>query len=368
MKQPKWWHKLLLAFAVVSVILVFLAWKSFGQHSSSEILQRSAQFKDGHFENYSELKNSATGMLSGMLHASENASPKTPLSTLITDLEKLKTAPESGLRFTWLGHSTVLIEIDPVFSTRISPLSFVGPTRWYAPMLPLADVPLLDAVLISHDHYDHLDMESVIALEPKTKKFIVPLGVGGHLRYWGIPADKVIETDWSDETKVNDINIVTTPARHASGRHVFDKDATLWASYSILGTGHRVFFSGDTGLFPQMKNIGEKYGPFDATLIEVGQYHSSWPDWHIGPEQAVTAHTWLRGGTMIPIHWGLLTLAYHGWTEPIERVKIESEKQHVKAVFPKAGQSFELLEEPKEVWWPALPFDSAEAHAIVSTW
>jgi L-ascorbate metabolism protein UlaG (beta-lactamase superfamily) len=375
-KRLKIWQLIVLGFLFFATTLVALSWKSFGQRSSLEILQRSKLYRNGHFENPHALKNDAWGSLTGFLHRSEVATPMPgAVAGVLPNLEQLKTPPESGLRMTWLGHSTTLIEIegtriltDPVFSMRPSPLWFVGPLRWYEPLLKLTEVGTLDAVLISHDHYDHLDMDSIVALEGHTKKFIVPIGVGGHLRYWGIPAEKIVETDWYDETKVNEINIITTPARHASGRQIFDLDGTLWASYSLLAAQHRVFFSGDTGLFPEMKDIGEKFGPFDVTMIEVGQYNRAWPDWHIGPEQAVTAATWLKGKTFFPIHWGLLTLAYHGWTEPIERAKIEAEKQGVSAVFPRPGQAVELGMAAQEVWWPQLPFDSAQKHPIVSTW
>jgi L-ascorbate metabolism protein UlaG (beta-lactamase superfamily) len=284
------------------------------------------------------------------------------------------TPPESGLRVTWLGHSTTLVEIDghrvltdPMWSDRFGPVSWAGPTRWYPPLLALGDMPHIDAVVISHDHYDHLDEGTITAMRGWDTVFIVPLGVGAHLEYWGVPKERIVERDWWDKTTVRGLEIVTTPARHASGRGVLDKDATLWAGYALLGPKNRVYFSGDTGLFSGMKDIGQRLGPFDLTMIEVGQYHRAWPDWHIGPEQAVKAHGWLRGKIMLPVHWALVALAYHTWTEPAERVTTEGGKLGARLVLPKPGQSFEPASAPTiERWWPALPHETAEQHPIVS--
>jgi len=198
-------------------------------------------------------------------------------------------------------------------------------------------------------------------------KFIVPLGVGAHLEYWGVAPERIVEVDWWDHVQLGALDVVCTPVRHASGRHVFDKDATLWASYALLGPSHRAYYSGDTGLFTALQDIGEKLGPFDVTMIEVGQYHRGWPDWHLGPEQAVTAHRMLRGKVFFPIHWGLFTLAAHGWTEPIERSTLASKQQDVVVVTPKPGQSVDpTLPTETARWWPTLPFDDATKHAIVS--
>src|SRR5581483_8516138 len=174
------------------------------------------------------------------------------------------------------------------------------------------------AVVISHDHYDHLDMKTILQMNDWPTRFVVPLGVGAHLEYWGIAPEKIVELDWWENTRIGAATITAAPARHASGRTLWDRDAKLWAGWSFASDRHRVFFSGDTGPFPGMREIGERLGPFDVAMIEVGQYGRSWPDWHIGPERAVEAVGMLRGQTMLPIHWGLLTLSFHGWTEPIE--------------------------------------------------
>lgn len=349
---------------------------AFGGSAAGRRLERmegSAQWRAGHFENPQPLVNSFWSSLTGLLDMSAHTSPAQPPPTV--QAGPFAEAPASGLRVTWLGHSTSLIELDglrvltdPVWSERASPLDWVGPKRWYAPPVALEALPRIDAVLISHDHYDHLDHRTVRAMKDWDTRFVVPLGVGAHLVAWGIPEARIVELDWWERARVGALEVVATPARHASGRTGFDKDATLWAGFALLGPRHRAFYSGDTGMFPAMKDIGERLGPFDVTLIEVGQYHSAWPDWHIGPEQAVQAHQLLRGRVLLPVHWGLFTLAYHGWTEPIERVLAEAGRTGARVVVPRPGQSLEPLSPPPlERWWPELPWNTGAQDPILST-
>jgi L-ascorbate metabolism protein UlaG (beta-lactamase superfamily) len=353
------------------------AWQGLGHRATGERrarMERSPQWKNGAFENPEPIVNYVGLTLGAMFESSPDDAPHEPVDVQPIDPATFTHPPESGLRLTWLGHSTMLIEVDghriltdPVWSDRVSPLDWVGPKRWYPPLIKLNQLPHLDAVLISHDHYDHLDHRTLIAMKDWDTKFIVPLGVGAHLEYWGIAPEKIVEVDWWDRIRLGDLEIVSTPVRHASGRHVFDKDATLWSGYALLGPTHHLYFSGDTGLFTALQDIGEKLGPFDVTMLEVGQYHRAWPDWHMGPEQAVTAHQLLRGKIFVPMHWGLVTLAMHAWTEPIERAVTASANNEVHVVTPRPGQSFEP-EVPTEFarWWPKVPFQTAEQHAIVS--
>jgi L-ascorbate metabolism protein UlaG (beta-lactamase superfamily) len=283
--------------------------------------------------------------------------------------------PPSGLRVTWLGHSTLLLEIDghriltdPTWSERASPFGWAGPRRWFTPPIPIGALPHLDAIVISHDHYDHLDYPTIAALKDHDTRFVVPLGIGAHLAYWGVPESRIVELDWWERTKIGDLEIVCSPARHASGRALYDDDAKLWAGWAFLGPVHRAYFSGDTGLFPALRDIGDRLGPFDVTMIEVGEYGRAWPDWHLGPEQAVTAHRMLKGRVMLPIHWGTFALAYHGWTEPIERAIVAAQAAGVTLVAPKPGQSFEPFAPPPiQRWWPDLPWRTAAEDPIVAT-
>ncbi len=367
-----------LVLALVSVFAVVDGWAAFGANPEGARRQRmaeSAQFGEGKFHNPQPLWNDTWGMFTGILNASSFGSPTSALPVVEGEAERFSTPPPTGLRMTWLGHSTIFLEVDgkriltdPVWGERTSPVTWAGPKRWYAPPIALADLPTPDVVVISHDHYDHLDHPTIVAMRDMPTVFVVPLGVGAHLSYWGIPDDRIVELDWWEKTTVGDLEITCAPARHASGRSIFDADSTLWAGYAFAGPKHKVFFSGDTGLFPAMKDIGEKLGPFDLTLIESGAYGSAWPDWHLGPEQAVVAHQMLQGRVMVPIHWGLFNLAYHGWTEPVERVLVAAEKAGVQVVVPRPGQSIEPgAPPPFERWWPDVPWRTAEQDPIVAT-
>lgn len=372
----------LLALLAIFVLLVLVAtiegWTAFGRGATGarrERMEASPQWADGVFENPQPLWNDIGGMFTLMFGGSDFTVPEVALPVEQVSRDRFATPPTSGLRVTWLGHSTMLLEIDgrrvltdPVWAERISPVSWAGPKRWYAPPLAFEDLPPVDAVLISHDHYDHLDYPTIARMVAHDTKFIAPLGVTEHLAYWGIPESRIVELDWWDETEVAGLRIVCTPARHASGRTPFDQNATLWASYALIGDEHRVWFSGDTGLFPALAQIGAKLGPFDLTMIEAGAYGSAWPDWHLGPEQAVRAHEMVGGRVMLPVHWGLFDLAYHGWTEPIERVLVAADRAQIEVITPRPGQSIEpATPPPRDRWWPDVPWQTAEQDPIVAT-
>ncbi|AKT38825.1 MBL fold metallo-hydrolase [Chondromyces crocatus] len=370
------WLGVLAALAVVGMLVD--GWRAFGRRADGARkarMERSPQWKGGKFENPQPLRNDFWLMMRGMMNVSPHATPSTPLPTVAVDPARFQTPPESGLRVTWLGHSTMLVEIDghrvltdPVWAERASPFGWIGPKRWYAPLIALDALPPIDVVVISHDHFDHLDDATISAMKGWGTTFVVPLGIGADLAYWGIPEDRIVELDWWERTKVRGLEVVCTPARHASGRAVFDSGQNLWGGFAFLGDRNRVYYSGDTGLFPAMKEIGERLGPFDLTMLETGAYYKAWPDWHMGPEQAVVAHQMVQGKVMLPVHWGLFNLAFHGWTEPVERVLAAAGRAGVTVATPKPGQAFEptALGELGR-WWPDLPWETAEQSPVVSS-
>ncbi len=282
--------------------------------------------------------------------------------------------PAPDLRVTWFGHSSLLLEVDgarvlvdPVWGQHAAPAAVFGVERFYAPPLVLSALPALDAVVISHDHYDHLDLPTVQALADRVPRWVVPLGVGSHLEAWGVAPGRITELDWWEETEVGDVRLVATPARHFSGRGLGDRDATLWSGWAVVGPEHRVFYSGDTALTPAFNEVGERLGPFDITLIEAGGYDAAWADLHLGPEQAVAVHQMVRGELMIPVHWALFDLALHGWTEPAERVRAAARRAEVDVAFPRPGESVTLDAIPTEPWWPEVPWQTSIESPVVST-
>tara|TARA_Y100001960_G_scaffold318376_1_gene388096 strand:+ start:543 stop:1730 length:1188 start_codon:yes stop_codon:yes gene_type:complete len=267
----------------------------------------------------------------------------------------------SQTRLTWFGHSTVMLEIDkkkllidPVLSDYASPVKgyFVKPR--YQPGLPLQaeDLPNIDAVLISHDHYDHLDYETIIKLKDKVSNFFVPLGVGSHLLEWGVDKSKIIELNWWEDVKFEELTLSFAPTRHFSGRGLTNKNSTLWGSWVIAGTEHNLYFSGDSGYSKYFKQIGDKYGPFDLTMVECGQYNEDWHSIHMTPEESVQANIDLQGDVMIPIHWSAFTLSLHTWNEPVKRAAKHAEKLKVNMLTPKIGQSIIIGEDNQTTdWW-----------------
>ncbi|TPV93561.1 MAG: hypothetical protein B7733_19995 [Myxococcales bacterium FL481] len=309
------------------------------------------------------------------LRGGKNTAPTAPLPVETGIAERLATAPQDDLRVTWLGHSTTLVELDnvtlltdPVWGDRASPWSNVGPQRFHAPPLDLEELPDIDAVIISHDHYDHLDAGTISRLAEQVPLFVTPLGVGSHLEYWGVAPDRIVELDWWGEYEVGGVRLVATPSRHFSGRAVLDRDKTLWAGWAMIGPRHRVYFSGDTGMFPGFAEIGERLGPFDIAMIESGAYNRLWADVHLGPEQAVQAFEAVRGKLLVPVHWGTFDLALHAWVEPAERILVAARTRDVAVAIPRPGESIEPGRPPAVVrWWPNVPWRTAQADPIVSS-
>ena len=279
------------------------------------------------------------------LFTSNHRTPNTSLPVKQVNLSHFENKGSDQLNVTWLGHSSLMINIDgykiltdPVFEKRIS---LLGPTRFNGDVpLDIQQISKIDAVIISHDHYDHLNKYSVQYLVDKSDKFIVPLKVGARLVNWGVPKDKIIELDWWQEHWLDqNLMIAATPAQHFSGRGIFDRNKTLWASWVIKASFHKVFFSGDSGYFSGFQQIGEKYGPFDMTFIECGAYGEGWPKVHMFPEQTVQAHLDLKGNVLHPIHWATFNLALHPWYEPMVRLTAAANNRNVKVATPVVGET-----------------------------
>jgi L-ascorbate metabolism protein UlaG (beta-lactamase superfamily) len=287
--------------------------------------------------------------------------PREPVKGFVYAADSIPKIPSEGkLLVMWIGHSTVYIEIDgrryctdPMWNRRASPFRFAGPARFFPAPIPIDSLPELDGVIISHDHYDHLDEESIRAIDKKTRTFYVPLGVGGYLRDWGVDASKIHEMDWMESVDCgNGHRITASPSRHFSGRSAFRRNRTLWSSWIITGPKHRVFFGGDGGYHGNFGSIGRDFGPFDLVFLEIGAYDKNWPDIHMGPENAVRAMTDLGGGVLLPVHWGTFNLALHSWTEPVERVIACADDKGIPLCLPTPGRLINLSEMPvRSDWW-----------------
>jgi len=279
------------------------------------------------------------------------------------------------LAVTWFGHASALLEIDgqrvlfdPVWGERVSPSPTLGPTRLHPNPVPLDALPPVDAIVISHDHYDHLDLPTVRWLVRRSwAVFVVPLGIGVHLRTWDVPEERIVELDWNGRTTVGGLTLTCTEARHFSGRF-FARDTTLWASWAVTGPRHRVFFGGDTGYTPAFAEIGARLGPFDLTILPVGAYNDAWHAIHMDPEEAVRAHGDLGGRVMLPIHWATFNLAFHRWAEPVQRALAAGERSGVQLVVPKPGGRVDVLDPPDlKDWWSPVGSQSDAEHASPET-
>jgi L-ascorbate metabolism protein UlaG (beta-lactamase superfamily) len=346
--------------------------KSFGQRARGARLERmraSPMWAGDGFRNIHPAipglrdLTAPTPSMKDFLYGGERRTPSGALP-LVDPREVWRARPASGLRVTWLGHSTLLLEIDgyrvltdPVWGPRASPFTLLGPKRFHRAPVALHSMPPVDAVVLSHDHYDHLDYPTIKVLAKSGVPFVTSLGVGAHLEAWGVPAQLVCELDWWEAHTVagTGLTITAAPSQHFSGRGLRDRNATLWSSMVIRGERHAAFFSGDTGLTTQYAEVGRRLGPFDLVMLEIGAFHPAWGDIHLGPENALQALQLLGGGNFLPIHWGTFALAMHAWDQPAEAIYELAPGTGARLLMPRLGEAIEPVQVDRvEPWWRAV--------------
>jgi L-ascorbate metabolism protein UlaG (beta-lactamase superfamily) len=336
--------------------------RALGGRPDATMLRRSPQYSGDRFVNTEPRTllppDSMRKAVRELVFGKQPRRPAGPVPLVRTSVE----SRPGGMYLTWYGHSSALVELDgarvlfdPVWSDRVSPSRLVGPRRLHEPPVPLDRLPKLDAIVISHDHYDHLDLGSVrTLLRTQSAPFLVPLGVAAHLRRWRVPESRIVELDWTGHADIAGLRITATPARHFSGRG-FRNDGTLWASWVVAGPTRKVFYTGDSGYFPGYAEIGREHGPFDLSLVQIGAYAPTWPDIHMTPEQGVAAHLDVQARVLVPVHWATFRLAMHAWTEPADRLWREAKAHDVKLAVPRPGERIDIDDPPRvDGWWQTL--------------
>ena len=360
-------------FTVLLIIGLFISGCSnFGTRPSDqekEKFRSSKQFnaEKGSFENsrpevYANMRENSVdwGVITEWFSEGVDRVPKQKLPEIKPNMKQFLQHSED-LKIIWFGHSSFLLNmdgklvlVDPVFSGSASPVPFLAPS-FQKSVLDLGELPEIDYILLSHDHYDHLDMESIKFFVDKKGIFIAPLGVSSHLRGWGIDKSRIIEKDWWESVKLDGVEFIATPAQHFSGRNGIIENETLWASWVIQSKNHKIYFSGDSGYDTHFKEIGEKYGPFDVAFIESGQYNEKWRGVHLFPEEAVVAFHDLKAKKFFPVHWGMFELAFHPWYDPIEKLFKLSKEKNFDLIAPKLGQIVNIEQDYfLETWWKNL--------------
>ncbi|NME66635.1 MBL fold metallo-hydrolase [Flammeovirga aprica] len=367
---------LLFIFSIICIIIVigfgFLTFSPQfgGTHSEADIhrYEKSGHYKEGEFFNLvdTNLDMSLSNLWATLKEFAEGVQNGRPTK----DIPPIKITAEDIIKkdtltkVTWFGHSAFLLEIDnknilvdPMFGQVAAPHPWLGEAR-YSKHLPLEieEMPDIDVVIISHDHYDHLDYESIEKLKDKVSAFFVPLGVGAHFRAWDVPESKIHEMNWWDTQSFKDLQFVFTPSRHFSGRGLSDRNKTLWGSWIVKGRHENIYFSGDGGYADHFKEIGQKYGPFDLAFMECGQYNDKWAAIHMMPEESAQGAVDLNAKVMMPVHWGAFTLALHSWTDPVVRVTKAAKSLGMPITTPQIGETFvvnDSVSYPAHRWWEA---------------
>ena len=336
-------------------------------NSNDELIKTSPQFENGKFKNEKAFDAMSLSQIPGyikryMTEERKDVSPIKPIPLKKITQEILVNTPVDSMTLFRLGHSSFLIKaenkywlIDPVFSDRASPFSFIGPKRFHQPPISIEELPEITGVIISHNHYDHMDKTAIKNMADKVKHFIVPLGLSNDLKNWGIKEDTITELDWWQSTRIANLELTLTPAQHFSGRGLLDGNQTLWGSWVIKSNEQSIFYSGDSGYFKGFKEIGQKYGPFDLTIIETGAYDKNWPDVHMTPEQSLQAHIDVKGNKMLPAHNGTFDLAFHPWHEPLERITTLGKNADIDILTPIIGEPIDVSSGASyQPWWQEL--------------
>jgi L-ascorbate metabolism protein UlaG (beta-lactamase superfamily) len=349
---------------LISTIAILRFYPPLGRKPSKTRVESSAAFKDGSFYNKEEINmstgfSSSIGMLKDFMKKDTERKPAEAIP--MVQIKPGTHIHETAI--TWFGHSATLLELegkrlllDPMFGKAPTPFPWLAGNR-FSKDLPFTTEDLLpiDAILFTHDHYDHLDYGTIKRLKEYIPQFFVPIGVGSHLERWGVETGRITEVDWWDELDWKGLKLAFTPSRHFSGRSLNDRNATLWGSWCIMGNSKKVFYSGDGGYGSHFKKIGEQYGPFDLTIMECGQYDPRWKDVHMMPEETAQAHLDVGGDLMLPVHWGAFVLSFHSWTDPIERVSAIAQQLDIPLLTPKIGERLvvEKGERGTPHWWKA---------------
>lgn len=361
-KFLKWLVILILGILALGGLLVWYLHTDISSERQTRI-QASEHYRDGAFVNEERQAENDLGWdyMKEQFFGEQQREPDGAVPSIALDVADLHDKPQPGLRAIWLGHASVLVEIDgyriltdPVLSQRVSPFQFFGPKRTHKPPVELEQLTGIDAVVISHNHYDHLDEATVRHLAAEGTTFFVPLGVGQYFEDWNIPDTQIVEMEWWQTAKVGALTITSTPNRHYSSRGLLDYKATHWSSWSIAGNEHKVFYSGDTGYSRLFAEIGQRLGPFDLNILKVGAYGpgQAWTDIHMTPEEAVQVHLDIGGKRMLPVHWMTFNLALHDWDEPIKRSLKAATSAGVEIATPKIGEIISA-DQPieNEPWW-----------------
>lgn len=360
------WLLIVLSILLLFLTLVIIRQKmlpQFGAKPRGESLRRikkSENYYHRRFRNRTTTEVVKNFKVKSMFNFSADcdATPKNPLP--FKNIKSNDYSDNNGIKFTWFGHSAVLLEVnqkriflDPMLTNVPAPIKNNLMKRFPTEhSIEIDKLPELDIVLISHDHYDHLDYKTIVQIKDKVKMFVVPLGVSAHLKRWGVNPSKIIEQDWWEGSSVYGIQFTAAPSHHYSGRSVFDRNRTLWCSWIIKTDEYNIYFSGDSGYRSTFKEIGDKFGPFDLTFLECGQYHEERAEFHMLPEQTIQAHLDLKGDYLMPIHWGAFNLSKHSWYESAERIAIAAEEYQVKLITPKLGEIVEIGKtEAFSRWW-----------------